>query len=72
MTQEKIKFIKFENTPEWNSLEINQKWSQWNINSCGDGDVEIECCADNNNVHLFLNQDELKQVIEFLQSKVIK
>jgi hypothetical protein len=37
-----------------------------------DGDIEIEHYIDGANTNsLFLNQEELKQLIEFLQSKVI-
>ena len=73
MTDERIQIIKYKNNPEWNVLEINTKNTQWSISSHLDGDVDIECY--NFNTYgsvLILNQDELKQVIEFLQSKVIK
>jgi hypothetical protein len=65
-----IKINTFETNPDWNSLEIKQKWSTWNISSHSDGDVEIECTTENGSEHLFLNQDELKQFISFLQTKV--
>lgn len=55
---------------EWNSMSIRCKWSTWNINSYSDGDVEIECETSDGSEHLILNQDELKRVIEFLQSKL--
>ena len=72
MTQERIKITKYEDNPEWNLLEINDKWTQWTISSYSDGNVEIESWdkREGINKHLFLNQEELKQVIEFLQSKV--
>ena len=55
----------------WESLHIRRTWSTWEIQQYDDGDVEISCdeagaCA----AHLSLSQDELKQVIAFLQSKV--
>jgi hypothetical protein len=67
-----IEITTFESTPEWNSMTIKQKWSTWNISSYSDGDVEIECDTDNGSEHLFLNQQELKKFIKFLQSKVIE
>ena len=55
----------------YETLHIRRRWSIWEIQQDHDGDVEISCeesgaCA----AHLMLSQDELKQVIEFLQSKV--
>ena len=55
---------------EWSSMSISGKWSTWNITGHSDGDVEIECETSNGSEHLILNQDELKRVIEFLQSKL--
>lgn len=72
MVQERLEVIKYENKPEWNRLEIKGKWTEWTISSYSDGDVEIEATGDDTTKYLILNQDELKQVIEFLQSKVIK
>ncbi len=67
----RIQINTFESNPNWNSLEIKQKWSTWNVSSFSDGDVEIECHTDQNgSEHLILNQDELKQFIAFLQTKV--
>lgn len=66
----KIKSKIYESNPEWNSLEINQNWSNWHISSLPNGEVEIECYTENGSEHLFLNQDELKQVIAFLQTKL--
>jgi len=70
MAQERIKINKYESNPEWDNLEINDKGEEWTISSHSDGDVEIECFDTDGHRYLFLNQDELKQVIEFLQSKV--
>ena len=55
---------------EWNSMSISGRWSTWNISGCSDGDVEIECESRDGAEHLILNQSELRQVIEFLQSKL--
>ena len=54
----------------WEILQIKQKWSTWEITQCNDGDVEISCETDEDTSHLFLDQEKLKQVIEFLQSKL--
>jgi hypothetical protein len=66
----KLEITRYETNPEWDRINIKQKWSEWIIEGCLDGDVEIHCSTDDSSNSLFLNQDELKQVIEFLQSKV--
>jgi hypothetical protein len=69
-----IKFavIKYQDHPEWDRIDIEQKWSEWIIEGCLDGDVEFSCHSNDSGINsLFLNQDELKQVIEFLQSKIL-
>ncbi|MCE5224869.1 MAG: hypothetical protein LLG05_03325 [Porphyromonadaceae bacterium] len=63
----KIKINTYESNPEWDNMEIEQNW---NISSHANGDVEIECTTENGSEYLFLNQDELKQFIAFLQTKV--
>jgi hypothetical protein len=68
----KIQHAKFEFTPQWNSIQIEQKFSTWSVNSHSDGDVEIECYTQEGSNQLFLNQMELQEFIEFLQSKIIK
>jgi hypothetical protein len=66
-----IKINTYESNPEWDNMEIEQKWSTWNVSSFpGNNDVEIECTTENGSEYLFLNQDELKQFIAFLQTKV--
>lgn len=66
---ERIKTHTYENNPEWNSLEINQSCN-WHMSSLPNGEVEIACYTDNGSEHLYLDQNELKQVIAFLQTKV--
>ena len=71
MVQERLQVIKYEDKPKWDRLEVNDKYDQWTIDSHNDGDVEIECFnTSEGSRYLILNQDELKQVIEFLQSKL--
>jgi hypothetical protein len=40
---EKIKIIRYDFNPQWDTMEFKQKHSDWSIYSHGDGDVEIEC-----------------------------
>jgi hypothetical protein len=70
MQEERFKITKYENNPHWDRIDIKQKWSEWIIEGHLDGDVEFSCYTDDGNNSLFVNQDELKQLIEFLQSKV--
>ena len=58
-----------EGTP-WECLRIQRKWETWEIEQCTDSDVEITCQGTDGTATLFLSQDELKEVIAFLQSKV--
>jgi hypothetical protein len=52
-------------------LQVKQKWATWEISQDSDGDIEISCdpiimgCS-----RLYLNQEQLKLTIEFLQSKI--
>ena len=71
--QERFKTTRYEDYPEWDRIDIKQKWSEWSIESYLDGDIEISCSTDSSFAEsLILDQDELKQLIEFLQSKVRK
>ena len=65
-----IETTRFDSNPQWDSMTIRQKWSTWRIQGHSDGDIEIECDSSEGSNHLFLNQDELKQFIQFLQEKV--
>ena len=71
MQEERFKVTKYEDHPDWDRIDIQQELSQWSIKGYPDGDVGIECAFLGIET-LFLNQKELIQVIEFLQSKVIK
>jgi hypothetical protein len=66
----KLEITRYEGKPEWDRIDIKQKWSEWCIQSYPSGDVEIECLTNDGSNNLILNQEELKQFIEFLQSKV--
>jgi hypothetical protein len=69
MSKERFEVTKYEDHPEWDRINIKYKWSEWCIESCKDGDISIECLTDDGSSTLFLNQDEVKQLIEFLQEK---
>lgn len=69
MSNERFEVTKYEDHPEWDRIDIKKKWSEWCIECCKDGDISIECRIDDNTNTLFLNQDEVKQLIEFLQEK---
>ena len=53
-----------------NTAFIKGDYSEWTIEEEADDDVSIGCEHDDGHDYLFLNQTELKKVIEFLQSKV--
>jgi len=61
---------KYKDNPEWDRIDIKLRFEEWSIDSTSGGDIEIMCSDIHGNHSLFLNQDELKQLIEFLQSKV--
>ena len=67
--KQRFKYIKHEETPQWDRIDIQQELSQWSIKGYPDGNVGIECAFLGIET-LFLNQKELIQVIEFLQSKI--
>ena len=62
--------ILHENT-EYETLEIKQKYNEWNINRLCD-EVIIECWDDDGNgsTALVLNQEELKTLVAFLQKQI--
>lgn len=53
-----------------NTAFIKGNYSEWMIEEESDGGVSIGCEHNDGHDYLFLNQTELKKVIEFLQSKV--
>ena len=65
-----ISHVKYDTHPEWDSIEIKNKFNTWSICGSSNDDVEIECWTPQYIEHFFLNQLELKEFIEFLQSKL--
>jgi hypothetical protein len=68
MKKDKIEITNFENK-DWNTFTINSKYTTFVFESSND-DLSVECNHNNGNELIFINQLELKQLIEFLQSKV--
>lgn len=62
----------FENKPEWNSIEFIGKWTNMEVTASDtDGDVEIAIDAGwDQSVHIFLNQENIKQLINHLQKQL--
>jgi hypothetical protein len=73
MTQERIKITTYPKNQNLDVLKIKTKWSEWTVDGCSDGTVEINHhSVDDSSASLFLTQEELKEFIEFLQSKIKK
>ena len=53
-----------------NTAFIKANYSEWTIEDEADGGVSIGCEHSDGHDYLFLNQTELKQLIEFLQTKL--
>jgi hypothetical protein len=66
----KLEITRYENNPEWDRIDVKTKWADWTIESSSTDHVSIACDTGNGDENLILNQEELKQLIEFLQSKV--
>ncbi len=67
----KIKHTVYESNPEWNSIEIDGNWSTWSVEGNLYGEVQIECTEyQGNTMQLSLDQEELIEFIQFLQTKV--
>ena len=62
----------FENNPECNLIEFNGKWTSMEVSSVDiDGEVAIEIDAGwDQSVHIFLNQENIKQLINHLQKQL--
>lgn len=74
MNNERIQITRYKSVPEWDHMTVNDKWTELNISSYPAGDIEFITTQreDNACTSIFFNQTELKQLIEFLQSKVIE
>jgi len=55
----------------WEQIKIVGRWATWTIDSVDhQGDVDISCEENDDERSLFLSQDELKEVIAFLQKQI--
>jgi hypothetical protein len=69
MTQSRIQMIG--DPAHWEQLKIVGRWTTWTIDSVDhQGDVDISCEEDGDERSLFLSQDELKEVVAFLQRQI--
>lgn len=61
----------FVECPEYNSIEFEGKWIKMEVKSADNsGDVEISITEDGDEKFVFLNQENLKQLITHLQKQV--
>ena len=64
--------IKRGNESGYETLIIQGKWTNLELTSVDkDGDIEIELNNTDENISLYLNQNEIKEVIEFLQRQLV-
>jgi hypothetical protein len=71
MTEQKIIITRYENQPQWDRIDVKGKFAEWSFETYNDGDLGIECYTDVNGTEcLLLNQEDIKRLIEFLQSKI--
>ena len=64
--------IKRGNEGGYETLIIQGKWTSLELTSVDkDGDIEIELNDTQEKISLYLNQNEIKEVIEFLQKQII-
>ena len=57
---------------EWEMLEFKSKWASWCICSKDrEGNVQLDCDHDYGSETTHLTQDEIKEIIAFLQRQII-
>ena len=66
-----FKETKFENAPEYNSIQFVSNWITVDISSADmGGDIEIEINRDGESESFYLNQENIKQLIAHLQKQI--
>lgn len=66
-----MRFKKLCEGSEYESLMIKGKWDEWNIESADSGSgVEISVHGDDGSKCVYLSQEELKVLVEFLQKQI--
>ena len=64
--------IKFNDESGYDRLIIKRKWTTLDISSVDkDGDIEIELDDSHETISLYITQNEIKEIIEFLQKQII-
>lgn len=64
--------IKFNDESGYDRLIIKRKWTTLDMSSVDkDGDIEIELDDSRETISLYINQNEIKEIIEFLQKQII-
>jgi hypothetical protein len=64
--------IKFNDESGYDRLIIKRKWTTLDISSVDkDGDIEIELDDSRETISLYITQNEIKEIIEFLQKQII-
>lgn len=66
-----MKFRKIMEGTEYESLEIQSKYSEWSVEPADeDGDVALLVFGTESIEYLYLSQPELKVLVEFLQKQI--
>ena len=66
-----FKETNWETNPEWNTIEFMGKWTNMEVSSVdNDGDVEITVTNDGEDFRVFLNQENIQQLITHLQKQL--
>jgi hypothetical protein len=64
--------IKFNDESGYDRLIIKRKWTTLDMSSVDkDGDIEIELDDSRETISLYITQNEIKEIIEFLQKQII-
>lgn len=64
--------IKFNDESGYDRLIIKRKWTTLDISSVDkDGDIEIELDDSRETISLYITQNEIKEIIEFLQKQIL-
>lgn len=64
--------IKLNDESGYDRLIIKRKWTTLDISSVDkDGDIEIELDDSRETISLYITQNEIKEIIEFLQKQII-
>ena len=64
--------IKFNDESGYDRLIIKRKWTTLDMSSVDkDGDIEIELDDSRETISLYITQNEIKEIVEFLQKQII-